>query len=67
MVYYVLVKITINALGLAKVIINVMVHYYRVLELILTDRDSLFISKFWSSLCYFLGIKKSYLQPFILK
>ena len=62
MIYYELVKVTINALVLAKVIINVVVRYYGVLESIITDLGSLFISIFWFWLCYFLGIKKSYLQ-----
>ncbi len=51
MVYYKPVKVTINAIGLAKVIIDVFVQHYGVLELIVTDRDSLFILKFWSLLC----------------
>ncbi len=58
MIYYELVKITIDALGLAEVIIDVVMRHYRVLESIVTDQDLLFISKFWSLLCYFLGIKK---------
>ncbi len=48
----------INASCLAEVIINVVVYHYGVPELIVTDRGSLFISKFWFSLCYFLGIKR---------
>ncbi len=39
-------------------IIDVVVHHYGVPESIVTDRGSLFISKFWFSLCYFLEIKK---------
>ncbi len=58
MVYYELVKITINTPGLAKVIINMVVRHYRVPESIVTDRDLFFISKFLSLLCYFLEIKK---------
>ena len=37
MVHYMPVKVTINALGLAEVIINVVVHYHGVPKLILTD------------------------------
>ncbi len=58
MVHYVPVKITINVSGLAKVIIDVVVRHHGVPESIMTDRGSLFISKFWSSLCYFLGIER---------
>ncbi len=58
MVYYEPYKVTIDALGLAKVIIDVVVHHHRVPESIVTDQGSLFTYKFWSLLCYFLGIKK---------
>ncbi len=58
MVHYVPVKVTIDVPGQAKVIIDVIMRYHRVLESIVMDRGSLFTSKFWFSLCYFLGIKK---------
>ncbi len=56
-VYYLPVKVTIDGLELAEVIINVVVHHHGVPKLIVIDSGSLFTSKFWSSLCYFLGIK----------
>ena len=58
MVYYEPIKITINAPGLAEVIIDVVVRYHGLPDSIVTDRGSLFTSKFWSSLYYFLGIKR---------
>ena len=58
MVYYKLVKVTIDALGLAKVIIDVIMRHHGLPDSIVTDRGSLFTSKFWSSLCYFFGIKR---------
>ncbi len=58
MVYYELVKVTINVFGQAKVIINMVIHHHGVLELIVIDQGLLFISKFWFLLCYFLVIKK---------
>ena len=58
MVHYEPVKITINAPGLAEVILDVVVRHHGLPDSIVSDRDSLFISKFWSSLCYFLGIKR---------
>ncbi len=64
MVHYELVKVTIDAPGLAKVIIDVVVRHHRVPESIVTDRGLLFTSKFWSSLCYFLGIKSKLFTPF---
>ena len=51
MVHYEPVKITINAPGLAEVIIDVVVRHHSLPDSIVTDRGSLFTSKFWSSLC----------------
>ena len=58
MVYYELVKVTIDALGLAEVMLDVVVWHYGLPDSIVSDRGSLFTSKFPSSLCYFLGIKR---------
>ena len=55
MVYYKPVKVTINAPGLAEVILDVVVWHHGLPDSIVSDRGSLFTSKFWSSLCYFLG------------
>ncbi len=57
MVYYEPVKVTINALALAEVIIEAVVQYHGLLDSIVNDQSLVFTSKFWSSLCYFLGIK----------
>ncbi len=56
--HYEPVKLTINVPSLAKVIINMIVRHHGVPESIVTDQGLLFTSKFWSSLCYFLGIKR---------
>ena len=58
MVYYKPIKVTINAPGLATVIIDMVVQHHELPDLIVTNRGSLFISKFWLLLCYFLGIKR---------
>ena len=58
MVYYKPVKVTIDAPGLAAIIINVVVRHHGLSDSIVTNRGSLFTSKFWSFLCYFLGIKQ---------
>ena len=58
MVHYEPVKVTIDAPGLAEVIIDVVVWHHGLPNLIVTNKGSLFTSKFWSSLCYFLGIKR---------
>ena len=39
-------------------IINMVVRHHGLLDLIVTNQGSLFTSKFWSSLCYFFGIKR---------
>ena len=58
MVYYEPVKVSIDALGLAEVIIDVVIWHHGLLNSIVTDRGSFFTSKFWSLLCYFLGVKR---------
>ena len=58
MIYYKLVKVTINARELAKVILDVVVRHHRLPDLIVSDRGSLFTSKFCSLLYYFFGIKR---------
>ena len=58
MIYYKLIKITINNPGLAKVIIDIVVRHYSFSNLIVTNWRSLFILKFWSLLCYFFDIKQ---------
>ncbi len=58
MVHYELVKVTINTLGLTEVILDVVIRYHGLPDSIVSDRGSVFTSKFWSSLCYFLGIKQ---------
>ena len=58
MVYYELVKVTINAPGLVEVILDMVVRHHSLPDSIVSDRGSLFTSKFWSSLCYFFGIKR---------
>ena len=56
-VHYELVKVTIDAPGLAEVILDMVVRYHGFSDSIVSDRGSLFTSKFWSSLCYFFDIK----------
>ena len=58
MVLYEPVKVTIDASGLAKVIIDVVVWHHGLPNSIVTDESSFFTSKFWSSLCYFLRVKQ---------
>ena len=64
MVYYESVKVTINASGLAKVIINIVMRHFGLLDSIVTNQGSFFISKFWLSLCYFLDIKRKLFTAF---
>ena len=46
MIYYKPVKGIINTLGLTKIIINMIIRYYSLLDLIITNKKSLFTSKF---------------------
>ena len=62
--HYKPVKITINAPGLAKVILEVVVQDHSLPDSILTDRGSFFILKFWLLLCYLLGIKRRFSTAF---
>lgn len=63
-VYQKMVKITIDALGLAEVIINIIVRQHGLPKLIINDCSLVFISRFQSSLCNFFGIKRKPLTTF---
>lgn len=58
MLYYRSIKVMIDISDLVEVIINIFVRHYGFPELIVTDQNSLFKSKFWSLLYYFVRIKK---------
>ena len=47
-VHYEPLKVTINVLGLAKVIPNVVIWHHGLRDSIVSNRGLLFISKFWS-------------------
>ena len=64
MVHYELVKVTIDASGLAEVIINVVVQHHGLPDSIISDQGAIFTYKFWASLCYFLGIKRRLFTAF---
>ena len=64
MVYYKLIKITIDVSDFVEVIINIVVRYHGLLNFIITNLGSLFISKFWFSLCYFLRIEERFSTVF---
>ena len=58
MVHYEPVNVIIDALGLAEVIIDMVVWHHGLPDSIVTDKGSIFTSKFWSSLYYFFGVKQ---------
>ncbi len=64
MVHYEPVKVTIDALALAEVIIEVVVRHHSLPDSIVSDQGSVVTSKFWSSLCYFLRIKQRFFTAF---
>ena len=57
MIYYESVKVIINNLKLAEVILDVIIWYYNLYDLIVSNKGLLFIFKFWLSLYYFFDIK----------
>ena len=64
MVHYKPVKVTIDAPELAKVILDVVVWHHSLPNSIVTNRSLLFTLKFWSLLCYFLGVKQKLATAF---
>ena len=64
MVHYKPVIITINAPGLAEVMIDVLVQHHGLLDSIISNQEMIFTFKFWSLLCYFLGIKRHLFTAF---
>ena len=58
MVYYEPVKVTINTPRLAEVIIDVVIQQHGYPDSIISDRKVISTSKFWTLLCYFLGVKR---------
>lgn len=66
-VHYKPVKITIDASGLVEVIIDMIVRHHSLSDSIITNRKSVFTSKFWSFLCYSLSIKRRLSTTFYLQ
>ena len=58
MVHYEAVKKTLTAEQLAEVLRHCVFKYHGLPDSIVTDRGSLFTSNFWSSLCYYMKIKR---------
>ena len=58
MMHYILVTKTINAKDLVEILIKDLVRMHELLESIVIDRDFVFTSKYWFSLCYALKIKE---------
>ncbi len=64
MVYYKLVKITIDVASLMEVIINVIVTHHGFPKSIISDKSYLFSFKFLFSIYYFLNIKQKFFTTF---
>ena len=56
--YYEHMQTTITIPVLAKVILNIIVRQYSLLNFIVSNCSSVFMFKLWSSLCYFWSIKR---------
>lgn len=61
------VKLTINTLSLAEVIMETIVRYYGLQDFIINDWGLVFTLKFWSWLYYFFGIERKLLTAFHLQ
>ncbi len=57
-IHYEPVFTTLDAEQLVDVLIETVIKYCGIPDSMVTDRGSLFISKFWSYLCYYLNIKR---------
>lgn len=57
-VHYEPVLTTLDVEQLAEVLIEAVIKYHGLPDSIITDRESLFTSRFWSSLCYYLNVKR---------
>ena len=64
--YYEPIKVRIDAPDFIKIIIDIVIRYYGLLDSIITNSGFFFYSKFWSSLSYFFNIKKKLLMAFYL-
>ena len=58
MVHYKLLKIIFDTPKLIKVIIDVVIYHYSLLDLIVTNKNLFFTLKFWLLLYYFFCIKQ---------
>lgn len=58
MVHYECVAVTIDALGLVEIILDVVVRHHGLRDSIVSDWGLVFSLKFWSLLWYFFGIKQ---------
>lgn len=65
--YYEPVKTTIDIVGLAEVMINIVVRHHGLPELIISDQDSLFPLKFLSYFIIFLVLSRNFQLHFIRK
>lgn len=67
MVYYELMKVTIDTPALAEVMIEILVRHHSRPDFIVSDQGLGFNSKFWLSLCYFFGINQRLSTAFYLQ
>ena len=66
-IHYKPIRVTINAPSLAEIIIDMVVRHHGLSGSIVIDQGSFFTLKFWSSLCYFFGIKQRLSTTFYLQ
>lgn len=54
MIYYKPIKIIIDNLSLIKIMFNIIIKYYNILDFINSKKNIIFLLKFLSLLCHFL-------------
>lgn len=64
-IYYKLIKVMINLLNLADVIISIVIYYHNNFKSIILDQGFLFILKFFFSIILFLKYQKEYIDRFL--
>ena len=67
MVYYEPVKVIINAPGLVEIILDMVVWHHDLSNSMITDRGLRFTLKLWSSLYFFLRVKRRFSIAFYLQ
>lgn len=67
MIYYKLIEITINTLSLVDIISNIVIQYYKILDLIIINKNLFFILNYGYCFIIFSKLSGNFVLPFICK